>query len=186
MSEPVDFFLHAPSLAIFVETMPRLLLPDRRFIAELADYPLPDGQSVQFIEDIRCAEIGPVMKVRPVIDAEGNEITPAVVIPGHHVNIRVVGGLATMLTAGMPKTGDIFTRTRILDLLGDMYWVASAVGEPPGYVGLSGVKIFDPATVDQPAREWAWCVSQTMTAQTIAAPITPARKPRRALQRRRS
>ena len=151
----VYFFLHAPSLTIFVETMTRLKLPDGRQIAELADYSLPDGQSVLFLPDIRCTEIGPVVKVPAVLDDDGKELEPAVVIPGHHVNVQAVGDLAKMLTAGLPQKGDIFARTRILDLLGDMYWVASAVGEPPGYVGLSGVKIFDKSAVTRPARVWA-------------------------------
>ncbi|MBW3099239.1 hypothetical protein, partial [Pseudohoeflea coraliihabitans] len=75
----------------------------------------------------------------------------ATMIEGHHVNMHAVGPLAGLMTANKPETGDIFERTNILSLLGEMNWQASAVGEPAGYVGSSGIKIFDLATITTPA-----------------------------------
>jgi hypothetical protein len=65
------------------------------------------------------------------------------------------GWLAEMLTAGLPAEGTLFERTRILDLLGTMNWQPSAVGEPAGFVGTSGVKISDPAIINRRVRTWA-------------------------------
>lgn len=115
----------------------------------------PDGGSIITLGDVLCSEVGAVIKVPAVLDEAGEEIVPAVIIPGHHVNMAATGALAAMLTDGMPAEGDIFVRTRILELLGEMEWQPSAVGEPAGYVGTSGVKIFDPATINHRARVWA-------------------------------
>jgi len=42
-----------------------------------------------------------------------------------------------------------------LSLLGEMNWQPSAVGEQAGFVGTSGVKVFDPGAIATPAREWS-------------------------------
>lgn len=102
-------------------------------------------------------EIGEVMKVPPEVDEEGNVTTPAVMIPGHHVNVLVFGALRALLIAGLPQDEGltIFETTRILSLLGKMTWADSSVGEPVGLVGSSGVKISDPAAVHSRSRVWA-------------------------------
>ncbi len=158
MTAPIEMLLWAPDRETFAATMAGLTLPGGQHIAWLAteDEPGPTPtSSIRTLEVILCDEIGEVVMTPAVLDEEGNEITPAVIVPGYHVNMVATGWLAAMLTAGMPTEGDIFTRTRILDLLGTMNWQPSAVGEPAGYVGTSGVKIFDPNIINQRARRWA-------------------------------
>lgn len=157
MSAPIEMLLWALTREIFANTMAGLTLPGGQHIAWLAteEAPgaVPETSSIRTLEVILCDEIGEVVKT--TLDEEGNEITPAVVVPGYHANLVATGWLADMLTAGMPTEGDIFTRTRILSLLGTMNWQPSEVGEPAGYVGTSGVKIFDPNIINQRARRWA-------------------------------
>lgn len=157
MSTRIEMLLWAPSRAVFAATLAGLTLPDGRHIARLApeDEPGVAGASIIPIDAIRCDEIGEIVRTPAVLDESGAAIEPAVTIPGWHVNVVATGWLADMLTAGMPATGDIFARTRILALLGATDWQPSAVGEPAGFVGTSGVKIFDPGSVGQRAREWA-------------------------------
>jgi hypothetical protein len=127
--------------------------PDREsFLAVMGTLtnPLTGGPLIG--EDGPSANLGAVTKVPGTYDDEGQEIAPPVIIEGHHVNLYAVGDLAGLLTAGMPDEGDVFARTHILSLLGDMDWQPSAVGEPAGFVGSSGVKIFDLATINLPAR----------------------------------
>jgi hypothetical protein len=157
MTAPVEILLWAPDRETFASTMASLTLPDGQHIAWLAteDEPGPEGGSIRTLDVILCSEIGPITKVPAVLDDEGNEITPAGIIPGYHVNMFATGWLADMLTAGLPAEGTLFERTRILGLLGTMNWQPSAVGEPAGYVGTSGVKISDPDIVNHRARVWA-------------------------------
>lgn len=158
MSISIEMLLWSLDRETFANTMVALTLPDGRHIAWLAteDEPGPTPtSSIRTLDVILCDEIGEVVKTPPVLDEEGNVVTPVVVVPGYHVNMVATGWLVGMLTAGMPAEGDIFTRTRILELLGTMNWQPSAVGEPPGFVGTSGVKISDPDVVNHRARRWA-------------------------------
>lgn len=156
MSKIVEILLWAPTREIFAATLTNLTLPNGQHIAFLP----PEGEtgpedgSIITIDTILCSEIGEVTKVPAVLDEEGNTITPAVTIPGYHVNMVATGWLAEMLTAGLPTEGTLFERTRILSLLGEMNWQPSEVGEPEGYVGTSGVKIFDPNVINNRARIW--------------------------------
>lgn len=154
MTQPIEYLLWAPDRATFIATMAALTLPDGRRLAYLAIPNEPGGNDIYFIEGCECSEIGLVVKTPAVLDDDGNVVEPAVIVGGYHVNMHAYGWLAELLTDGMPAEGGVFERTRILDLLGDMDWEPSAVGEPPGYVGRSGVKIFDPATVNHRVRVW--------------------------------
>jgi len=156
MTTPVEILLWAPDRETFASTMASLTLPGGQHIAWLAaeDEPGPEGGSIRTLDVILCSEIGEVVKVPSVLDEEGNEVTPAEIIPGYHVNMVATGWLAEMLTAGLPTEGTLFERTRILSLLGTMNWQPSEVGEPEGYVGTSGVKIFDPNIINNRARIW--------------------------------
>jgi len=151
----IEFLLWAPDRETFTATLPTITLPDGRPIARLPaeDEEPADGGSLMWIEGIACSEIGPVIKTPAVLDEDGEEIEPAIVVPGHHANVLATGAIAALLTAGMPAEGSIFARTRLIQLLGgELVWQESEVGEPPGYVGPSGVKISDPAVVDHRAR----------------------------------
>jgi hypothetical protein len=60
-----------------------------------------------------------------------------------------------MLTAGLPQVGTVFERTHILALIPGLQWSAlSNEGEPPGYLGPQGVKLFDRSAVNARARVW--------------------------------
>lgn len=175
MTSPIEMLLWAPNRETFANTMAGLTLPGGRHIAWLATAEAPgavlETSSIRTLDVIACDEIGPIIKksgngdaledptaenpVVPLFDANGQETGLLTFIPGYHVNMVATGWLAATLTAGMPAEGDIFTRTRILELLGTMNWQPSEVGEPAGYVGTSGVKIFDPNIINQRARRWA-------------------------------
>jgi hypothetical protein len=142
----IGFGLWSPDREAFLAVMGTLTNP-------LTHGPLmgEDGPSACLIVD----EIGPVTKVPGAYDEDGEEIASPLIIEGHHVNLYAVGDLAGLLTAGMPEEGGVFEHTHILDLLGDMDWQPSAIGEPPGYVGTSGVKIYDLDEISVPARVMA-------------------------------
>lgn len=154
----IEFLIWAPDRAIFAATMSALTLPDGSHIARLPEEGehIPDGGSIITLNGVLCSEVGPITKTPAVLDPEtGEELTPAVIIPGYHANMAATGALAQMMTEGMPTEGDIFARTRLLSFLGTMEWMPSAVGEPEGYVGASGIKVFDPSAVNHRARVWA-------------------------------
>lgn len=56
----------------------------------------------------------------------------------------------------MPVDGDLFHRTCILSLPGEMdYEPITEDGGPKGWQGSSGVRIFDPAVANNRVRIWA-------------------------------
>lgn len=154
MSGPIEYLLWAPDRATFVATMAALTLPDGQHLAYLALPNEPGGADIYFLDGCECSEIGEVIKTLPVLDGNGDEIEPAEIVGGHHVNMRAFGWLVELLTEGMPREGSIFVRTRILEFTGEMEWRPSEVGEPAGYVGKSGVKIIDPNDIGHRYREW--------------------------------
>lgn len=140
----IQYLLWAPDRAAFLDAMAVYANP-------ITGTPLAvvDGGALSPSEFVRIDEIGPIVK-----QAEG-EGEPTI-IAGWHVNLAAYGELADLLVAGRPSEGDVFARTRILDLLSNMEWVPiSAIGVPQGWEGPSGVRIFDPAVVVTPARVWA-------------------------------
>lgn len=152
MSKFLEILIWSPDRETFLATFAALKNP-------LSGAPLarldPETGVLVPSEGMYLDEIGEVMKVPPEVDEKGNVTTPAVMIPGHHVNVAVFGALRNLLTAGLPQGGTIFESTRILSLLGKMTWADSSVGEPVGLVGSSGVKISDPAAVRNRVRVWA-------------------------------
>lgn len=107
-------------------------------------------------QDVLIDEIGPITKIPPTFDEHGVELTAAVIVEGHHVNIRVTGAFADAVTAGRPAEGTVFERTNVLTMIPGLTWEPiNAEGVPAGYVGLHGVRLYDPATVALPFRRWA-------------------------------
>ena len=101
-------------------------------------------------------ELGPVPKTRATYDEEGNELTPAVIVHGHHVNLRAYGEFADQVTYGLPQEGDVFTRTHLLQIIQDLDFVPiTEEGVPAGYEGPNGVRLFDPGVIKLRARVWA-------------------------------
>lgn len=131
-----------PDRPTFVATMQALINP-------VTGQPLAsiDAETGALIpsEWVRIDEIGPVVKEPGVYDEDGVEITPPVLTPGHHVNLVAYGALADLLGGW----------DGILQYLGDMVEVPSAVGEPAALAGTSGMKIYRAEDVDNPARVWA-------------------------------
>lgn len=114
-----------------------------------------DGNLVP-IADVLIDEIGPVTKTPGVYDEDGKEITPPVIVDGHHVNIRVTGKFAEQVTAGRPQEGTVFERTAVLSMIPELKWEPiNEKGVPGGYVGVHGVRLYDPAAVNLPIRVWA-------------------------------
>lgn len=79
-------------------------------------------------------EIGPIMVTPPVLDEDGNIITPAVMDNAHHVNVRVL----TPINSQTDESGTI-----TFDVCAQMS------------LGGEGVDWIDPATVNSPSRIWA-------------------------------
>ena len=148
----IEYLLWAPDRATFVAVMTALRLPPDTPLATLDE----DGETLIPARGVLFDEIGPVVATQAVLDDEGSEIEPAVIIPGYHVNCLAFGPVAAMLTDGMPDEGSIFERTCILDLLGAMEWLPiTAEGIPEGYQGASGIRVFDPAVISSRYRVWA-------------------------------
>jgi hypothetical protein len=99
-------------------------------------------------------EVGEVMVTPPVLDEDGNEITPAEIVPGHHVNLLCHSELAAWLTEGMPTEGTIGETTKILELIPSGKMEESAVGEPAGYMW-QGTKWYGTDAVHTRSRVWA-------------------------------
>jgi len=107
-------------------------------------------------ECVAIDELGPVPKIPATYDEEGNELTPAVIVGGHHVNLRAYGEFAEQVTYGLPQEGDVFERTHILQIIQDLDFVPiTEAGVPAGYEGPNGVRLFDPGVISRRARVWA-------------------------------
>ena len=95
-------------------------------------------------------ELGPITKT------PATEETPAVIVDGHHVNLRAYGQFADQVTYGLPQEGDVFTRTHLLQIIQDLdFKPITEEGVPAGYEGPNGVRLFDPGVVNIPRRVWA-------------------------------
>ena len=107
-------------------------------------------------EGVMIDELGPITKTPATYDEEGNEITPAVIVGGHHVNLRAYGEFAEQVTYGLPQEGDVFERTHILQIIQDLdFKPITEAGVPAGYEGPNGVRLFDPGVINRRARVWA-------------------------------
>lgn len=168
---PIEFLLHAPTRAAFLEAMRRLLNP-------LTGEPLAvldEAGAMVTSKGVSVDELGPVMKSAPEYDVDtGEEAKPAILIEGHHVNMRAEGELAALLlrmaeegagegggrgksvVVGARSTG-IFRDTGILSLLGNVAEVTKGdtKGVPRGFKGTTGITLFDPGDVTHRARVWA-------------------------------
>jgi len=141
----LEYLSWSPDRATFAATMSALTNP-------VTGEPLASVQPETGIlapsDWVRIDEIGPVVKVDAVYDDEGNEITPAEMVEGHHVNLVAYGALADMLDAGGGWAG-------IFALLGHMEEVPPVDGVPAAWVGTSGMKIYEAGAVTHRARVWA-------------------------------
>ena len=101
-------------------------------------------------EGVLIDELGPVPKT------PATEETPAVIVDGHHVNLRAYGEFAEQVTYGLPQEGDVFERTHLLQIIQDLdFKPITEEGVPAGYEGPNGVRLFDPGVITRRARVWA-------------------------------
>jgi hypothetical protein len=160
----IEIFAWCSTRELFITGMTTTTFPDGSTLATLSE----DGALIPH-EGVIIDEIGPVTKVPAVYDEDGDIVTPAVVIAGHHVNLMATGAIASMLMMGppdaegnpttLPQYDDegnllsVFVRTNILGLIPGMVWTPiPGPGVPGGYEGPNGVCLFDPAVVHQRAR----------------------------------
>ena len=160
----IEIFSWCSTRELFVQGMTTTALPDGSMLATLDE----NGNLIPH-QGIIIDEIGPITKVPAVYDGNGNILTPAVVIEGHHVNLVAYGEVAAILVMGPPdeegfpttlpqydEEGNllgVFERTNILSLIPGMVWTAiPGPGEPGGYEGPNEVCLFDPAVVKSRAR----------------------------------
>ena len=160
----IEIFAWCSSRELFVTGMTTTTFPDGSTLATLSE----DGNLIPHAGVI-IDEIGPVTKVAAVYDEDGDIVTPAVVIAGHHVNLMATGAIASMLVMGPPdEEGNpttlpqydadgnllsVFQRTNILGLIPGMVWTPlPSEGVPSGYVGPNNVVLFDPGAVNSRAR----------------------------------
>ena len=160
----IEIFAWCSSRELFVTGMTTTTFPDGSTLATLSE----DGNLIPHAGVI-IDEIGPVVKVPAVYDENGDIVTPAVIVEGHHVNLMATGEIASLLVQGPPDAEgnpttlpqydeegnllSVFQRTNILSLIPDLVWTPiPGPGVPGGYEGPNGVCLFDPAVVHQRAR----------------------------------
>ena len=109
--------------------------------------------------DADTGEIRPIAEViiHPFRAGESIDIDG---VGGFHFNLRFYGSSEATLTAGLPQTGGLFERTRILQLVavrtGEVpAWRETMPPIPPGYETPEGVRAFDPATIKTPRNVFA-------------------------------
>ncbi len=160
----IEIFAWCSSRDLFITGMTTTALPDGSMLATLDE----NGNLIPRY-GIIIDEIGPITKERATYDAEGNVLTPAVVIEGHHVNLVAYDEVAAILVMGPPdedgnstalpqydEDGNllgVFERTNILTLIPGLVWTPiPGPGVPGGYEGPNEVCLFDPAVVNRRAR----------------------------------
>ncbi len=148
----IEYLLWAPDRGSFLAIMADLVNPVSG--EPLASVDKETGRLVPSA-GVRIDELGPIVRTPAVLNDGGVEISPAEVVAGWHVNMVAYGALAAAIQGSFLFTIHLFQTTRLLAFLGDMWWVPSTVGAPEGFLGLSGVKVFDPQAPHRRARVWA-------------------------------
>lgn len=104
---------------------------------------------------------GIVVKTPAVMDGM-TVVTPAVLVPGWHTNVRVYGSLAAQFTAGLPQTDaqgallPLFTRTRAAQVFGLSPQAADPDTKfPAGMRNSTGVTYCDVTEFKSPSNVWA-------------------------------
>jgi hypothetical protein len=162
----IEIFAWCSTRELFVTGMTTTAFPDGSMLATLDE----NGNLIPH-QGVIIDEIGPITKTPAVLDEDGDVVTPAVVIAGHHVNLLAIDPIVALLMQGPPdaegnptvlpqydedgKLLGVFERTNILSLIPGMVWTPiPGPGVPGGYEGPNGVCLFDPAVVHDRARVW--------------------------------
>jgi hypothetical protein len=144
LTDRIEYLAWSPDRATFVATMTALVNPltGTKLATQQQDGSLAPSAGV-YID-----EIGAVVKTPGTYDAQGKELTPPEMVPGHHANLLAYGSLAAVLMAGGGWDG-------IFPLLGTMNEVPSEDGVPAGWQGTSGMRIYPAEAVSSRVRVWA-------------------------------
>ncbi len=156
----IEILCWAPTRQAFVAGMTTTKIP-------LPGVPIGQQPSLATVDNgvltpepgLHIDEIGPITKVPPGLDGNGNVTTPPVVVGGFHANLLVSEPLLSFITADLPQTDaegnrlGLFERTHILTMIPGLQQTAKD-DKPAGYTGRSGVRMFDPAAVTQRHRVW--------------------------------
>lgn len=125
-------------------TEPRIWTPEYSNLVQITDW--DSGQ----------------IPIPAILDAEGNEITPASLKDGWFANCRVSGSLAQEFTYGLNQHDengnllDIFDRTWAAEVFGLTEQPAnSEPGFPPGWRNANGVTYTDMRNILTPYNVWA-------------------------------
>jgi hypothetical protein len=162
----IEIFAWCSTRELFVTGMTTTAFPDGSMLATLDE----NGNLIPH-QGVIIDEIGPITKTPATYDEDGDVITPAVVIAGHHVNLLAIDPIVALLMMGPPdaegnptvlpqydEDGNllgVFERTNILTLIPDLVWTPiPGPGVPGGYEGPNGVCLFDTAVVHDRARVW--------------------------------
>lgn len=141
----IEYLSWSPDRDTFILTMLDLINPITSTpLAEID----PDTGNLIPSEFVRIDEIGSIEKEPGVYDDNGNELTPPVLVEGHHVNLVAYGKLAELLETNGGWEA-------IFSLLGVMTEVDSENGVPEGWQGSSGMRIYPKDFVKNPVRIWA-------------------------------
>lgn len=159
----VEIMVWTATREMFVKGMSETLLPDKR---PLATYDSKSGKLIA-VQGVSIDEIGPITKAPAVTDPQTFAvITPAVIVPGHHVNMKAEGDIEKMLLSNglggtLPqydkdgKLLDLFQRTNLRMLIAGLQFKQVTVdGVPSGWEGPNGVRLFDPALITNRRRVW--------------------------------
>ena len=113
-------------------------------------------QYAPFIQTTAGSWHGIIVKTPAVLDGNGVEITPAVMVPGWHCNVRVFGALEASFKAGCPTEGTIWERTHAAQAFGLSLQPADPeTGFPAGMRSPSGVVYADASAFTSPSNLWA-------------------------------
>ena len=86
----------------------------------------------------------------------GHAMRNGVSVPGWHTNVKVIGALAQMFTAGCPDVGTIWERTHAAQAFGLVQQDADPVtGFPAGMRSQNGVTYADLSAFSSPSNTWA-------------------------------
>lgn len=168
----IDILGWAPSRDVMCEALTKTAFPSGLPLAEyLIDEDtqerIPDprgGFKIRMADGIEIDEVGPVTKTPGQYDDDGTELVPPDVVGGWHVNFRVTGDTEYLLTAGIDQTDaetgellSVWERTRILALIPELDQTTLGVIREQGqtgYVGLTGLRLYDPGVVSRQTRIW--------------------------------
>jgi hypothetical protein len=149
----IEFGVYAPDEATFWQSWQNAGIVDanRNFLPEYSN-------GVQLTAG---AWGGQVVKTPAVMDGM-TVVTPAVIVPGWHCNVRVYGPLEAEMTYSLPQTDadgnllSIWERTWAADIFQLSYHEADPeTGVPAGWSNANGVKYYDLRALSSPSNVWA-------------------------------